>query len=926
MKKLVWIAIASMALAVSAADYTWTGAAGNGLWQDRQNFTVEGDVPESAPGSADIVTVPDSMTITLEYDVNDAAKKLSCETFAGVQRIIPGGKGTVFDITVPEGNTPLVVSCVIANLKTTDSSKTYGTLIKNGAGELDLTAQGVYASSDTYYDYAIDFDVRAGVLKMPQGANDAYAIQYGKMKVAEGATLFMPHNTKSLKKAYFETLTGNGTLTNDCSYSCELAVRRSCEFAGRLTGAIYVFTPGGTLFLTGTGSTVRASNVTTSNNYGNGAGRSGYGAVGIMKFGHKKTAEGVQEPSSIGFVENLVTRDNGGAFLYLGEGEETDKDLKIWQSSTSYPTYLDAGAYGGLVWNGSLAPYTSGYSTFDYYMSRLILTGSNTTDCVVNGKILNYSKSGVGYPMCVTKEGTGTWRINYNSASTMHSVWQVKNGTLAFDTIARVGVNSALGYSNWLYRDLAGSTPKDEDKVDYAFLLGNGVGKTRGNLDYVGTTNCVSSGRLFAVNGTGALRNNGTGRLDVSDFAVKTGVADSTLVLGGSNTADNVVDNLQDGDSGKLSVVKEDAGTWRLGTNCAFTGSLDVKAGRAIVGMPLYGYYRWVLRATFYTSTSKTQYRYVGLRHFGLYDADGNLRTDQMDHTGDWYETKEGSSTCYTSYPYSYRKPYFGDAETKELNLGEGHFRATHYGSSDIVQLAFADRQGFTNLFCRAGGWGTTNMWNRNPQSQPIYAATNTWIVFTVHPRPGKPIVGWDFVNDYYASGYSGGMISNATLEASVDGVTWAQIDEVTNDKLPKKGAWQSNGETYDPTYVTHTGRAIPSGPVASDSSFSASSVSVAPGAELIAQGAEVPVPQITVDANGMGALRGFALDEGGVIDIANAPEKGAFSVAVDFSGVTLPTDYAFTINGKPSHRIATLSADGTRIDVVPSGMLILVR
>ena len=83
-------------------------------------------------------------------------------------------------------------------------------------------------------------------------------------------------------------------------------------------------------------------------------------------------------------------------------------------------------------------------------------------------------------------------------------------------------------------------------KVGYAIVLGGN--ETRGNLEYVGSTNCISTTRKFVVDGTGAVLNNGTGLLRLSGLSVlPTRNGDSTLVLGGGNTMGNVANDICDG-------------------------------------------------------------------------------------------------------------------------------------------------------------------------------------------------------------------------------------------------------------------------------------------------------------------------------------------------------------------------------------------
>ena len=98
--------------------------------------------------------------------------------------------------------------------------------------------------------------------------------------------------------------------------------------------------------------------------------------------------------------------------------------------------------------------------------------------------------------------------------------------------------------------------------------------------------------------------------------------------------------------------------------------------------------------------------------------------------------------------------------------------------------------------------------------------------------------------------------------------------------------------------------------------------VSVATGASLVAA-ARVTVQKIAIDAAGMGTLDGFALAEGGVIDLVNAPSKGSFSVSADLSGVTLPSSYSITVNGAPTRRRITIS--GGEIRVVAPGVILTV-
>ena len=542
----------------------------------------------------------------------------------------------------------------------------------------------------------------------------------------------------------------------------------------------------------------------------------------------------------------------------------------------------------------------------------------------MSGTIQNILKNGTNYTFCITKQGTGTWRMAHNADSDMRGVWRITNGTLRYDTIAEAGVNSALGRSSVLYADKV-DLVRDENKVDYAFWLGGGAGGNRANLEYVGTTNCISTTRRFAVNGTGGVLNNGIGGfLRLSDF-VATNTA-STLILGGTNTLDNVADCIADGGNAKMSVVKEGPGTWRLGTNCTFTGSLDVKGGRLVVGNPpCWNYYRWVIRATYNTTTGSGAERVIGLKSFGLFDADGNDRIYCLSHEGDWYNSDKG---YYYSYAYSYADEVFGGSG-KVLAIDEGHFRVTRY-SGQYNTFTTGGHAAISNLFAHSD-WASPNFYSRQPnQAPPLYTNEDRWYAFTMRPVSGAPITSWDYVNDYYNQSYQ--MISNCLLEASVDGRSWTKLAEVTNDTRPTHGKWQSDNTTaYVAGYTTHTtGMPIPPGPT-NAVEFAASSVSVAAGAVLEAQNLpEKPViHRLVVDAAaGGGTIDGFAFAPDTELVVVNAPIGGSIAVPMTFANVSGLEDvsgWALSINGKskPSERLM-VSVAGFKI--TSPGVLLIVR
>ncbi len=911
-------------LTAAGRTYTWTNARNDGDWTQPGNFiegseqtpTGEEDPATVCPGADDQVYIPVDTTVVLEYDTSDSVKKASCEAFAALKAIRPYA-GAVIDITVP-GDTTFPLTCSLAR-GTTESNYNMGHLIKRGAGELVLNAAGTIFAGSDYYDYYCEMTVDEGVVRVVPDAVTAY-IHLGKVTINENGTLFTANTTGNVSKCYtmFKYLYGSGTITNDSTASAQrMRVDSYGDFSGRITGNIYYYSSG-LLRLTGTESTFPA--FTLYQNYGHGVAET-HGSVEVAKFG-MKPVDGVKTPSSIGYEDVLLVRDNGGAIRYIGHSETTDKDLRYWPQTTTYPLYLDGGPYGGLHWTG-LWGHRESSASYQYVMLRLILQGSNTQDCVMSGPIEARTKDTTNYTFCITKQGTGTWYMKHNDSSRMLGVWRIVNGTLKYDTIAEAGINSALGSSTMLYKDLSGVLALDTNKVDYAFWLGGGTSGNRANLEYVGETNCVSTTRRFVVNGTGALLNNGTGRLRISDFIATNTTA--TLVLGGSNTLENVADCIADGGDATMSVVKEGIGTWRLGTNCTFTGALDVKAGRLFVGNDeLYNYYRWVIRATYNTTTGSGKERYVGLRSFGLFDDEGNDRVYCLSHEGDWrptdgsgnYDTTKG---YYGSYPYSYQ------TFSRELNLKEGHFLVTRYDGT-FKPFTTGGNAAVSNLFAHVSFNPT--FYSRNPQSPPLYGSEAHWIAFTMRPVKGTPIKSWDYVNSYNNESYQ--MISNCYLEASVDGRVWDKLAEITNDTKPNKDKWQSDNTTaYVAGYTTHTtGMPIPPGPT-NAVAFAASSVSVAAGAELIARAPEKPVIRaLTVDGlAGGGTIDGFAFASDLTLTVDNVASAAGLTIPMTFRNVEGLETSGWTVSvGDKVKAGLHVSALSSGLTIIPTGMQFILR
>ncbi len=909
--------------------FVWTNNSGDGDWTNKENFLLGSSVPENPPGASDTVQVPDGTTVMLDYDENDEAKRGSCNAFSSIGIVEPMGKNSVFEISVPEGQS-FTLNCAVASSNRTK----YGKLRKTGLGTLVLASTGKYVGNNNKdsYDYETPLDIQGGTVRFPDLGSFSYGY-YRTVSLAAGTTLFTAKNGTTVISGGFTSEAGS-VVTNDSTASHTLQIRTKSVLKGSVGSKINLSAYQDAvveLLCTENSYLGETTAFYNKSQYQGGNG----GILGVLKFGNKEDSF-----SSIGKSDSIEVRDLGGGVRYLGTGEVTDKDLNVRAGgSGGHYAFIDGGAVGGLVWTGKWNISKSSSDPF-HFMKRLVLAGSNTVPCVMKGEIVSPNVGVTNYTFRITKKGSGKWTMLHNDASDMRGVFAVEEGVLGFDTLAETNVNSALGKSTILQQDI-GNVQVDPTlySVDYAFLLGGGATGTAGAMEYLGSTNSVSSTRPVAVSGRGSILNNAAGTLKISPVSVLKEEGDSTLVLGGANNGNNAVETISDGDSGTLNVVKEGAGMWRIGTNCTFTGSLDVKAGTLVVGNPLFEYYRWVIRSTYSRTTASAKEYMVGLKSFGLFDAEGKDRIYALSHNGDWLrknikpaEDNKPALDAYRGMSYSYGSDVFGSASSQRLQINQGHFRFTKYDGDN--RKAYQIGNGYdefdlmTNLFTHSETV-VPNFFSRYDIKEllPLPEVTNTWVVFTMRPQPGRPIVGWDYVNTKISEDYQ--MISNCWLEASVTGLpdTWVRVGDVSNPDIPELDTWQSDGSAYEPGYETHaTFMPIPVGET-NDVAFSASSVSVAPGAELYGSGKNsIPVPKIVVDSDGMGRLCGFALSEGGTIEISNPKNERTYSIPADFRSVTLPRNFTVAISGGNAATMARLSSDKTGIEVYRRGISIHIR
>ena len=186
---------------------------------------------------------------------------------------------------------------------------------------------------------------------------------------------------------------------------------------------------------------------------------------------------------------------------------------------------------------------------------------------------------------------------------------------------------------------------------------------------------------------------------------------------------------------------------------------------------------------------------------------------------------------------------------------------------------------------------------------------------------------------DVVANGASGYAAAVWSLEGSVDGMNWDEVDHV--DSIPyndsSQWAWGRSGGKYaDGKAATHTGgRAIAGSTNKTVQAISPDCpVSVASGATLRCAGT-AELANLAVDFAGAGTISGFKFATLGTIDVRNAPAGGgkiplAFA---DTDEVEIAKIAGWTLyrDGVPSSTCKVVASGGA-LRISPIGIRIIFR
>ena len=873
-----------------AETYTWIGGR-NGSWQSPKNFSPEGN-----PGAMDEVLLPIGTTC---LDATDDGELAAANA---IKRIRPNDNCTL-EVDVGDRDCTLLFAFTYQ----AQGGRNRGKLIKKGSGALLLgSARDEFLSNSIRYDYYSDYDIVAGAVKLPQDATAGIAAKLGNVAISNNATLFtLATSGTSLTRTYVldlwgepgSVITNTAALSNSNPQILQTGGSSVSVFAGHICAPVRWWGQG-VNHLMGIDNTFTSSFLESANN-----GRGFDGPyVGAASFGRKTF------PSSGGVSGDLVSRDSGGAFKYLGSGEETDANLTVSSlAATPYPAYLSGGDVGGLVWNGLWQPADASL------MQRLVISGEGSKTNIMKGAIRNRLRDDGDYSFFIRKQGRGTWRIEDSSKGLdtgyqMLGVWGVDEGTLQFTSLAETNFVSSLGMATHLFRDYCGV--RDESKrVPYAFTLGGDT--TEGTLEYVGAEDEFCSERPIWLYGDGAFVNNGSAKIR---FKGVSSVADGEapeargvmFTVGGDGMATNELFDITDSASRPVSVVKDGDGIWALGGELSFRGSLTVKRGRLIVRRPeKYTWYRWMI-------TSKVGWgsdyaAYFEMQEFALFSAAG-LRQN---------------------YGLSLNSNY-ASLEPGQVAYGTDKRPAPNAATQDIDKL-FDDSKtdpGWRGVMCAPNTAST--------KQRPVVADSLSWIPIIMRlPANAEQISSYDIV--FYQSSAHTRSVASYFVDGSVDGVHWNRLSTVDEIGVVSGNTWQYAGSGFGSGAQRNTAHTDgytfknPQPTTLPNVLNNVKSVSVAGGAILECNG-DIAISNLSFDCTeGGGTFVNCAFSSTpGVITIANAPGRG---VAIETgwvfdgcSGVGNLSGWSVSDDGitKSPRRIRV--EGGNRVTIVPLGVRIVIR
>ena len=862
-EKIVAAFVAGACFALSAATYTWIP--GSSDWRDRSSYKDESGVTpvSELPDGDDTVVFEGTQAI----EVNDG----DIAFVSSLKCLCPRSNSVTFEFNLAND------ASLDADIANVDDSGNFGKLVKKGKGALQLgDAVLVNGTVSNYRLNAVVVD--DGMLISPTNIPSYNHFGGGTLSVNEGGIFVVP----SPGNFRFAKVIGSGMISNLVErpgVTQFQPTESGSTFGGVLSGT-FSYISAAQINLTGTQSTINNGfTIYALNN------QRTRGTVGVMKLGEAGTPSSVRRNSTV----TLGTGDGSACLLYLGRGEWTNRKFALG-ATKGEPVIIDAGAHGGLHFAG-------GGITMNWAgMIPLVLDGSNTVNaCVISNSIACRPVNGTNYTVQITKKGTGKWRFT-NPTNTMAGAIAVENGTLQFDSLAGKGVACALGTATALYTPVYGLA---KVKVDYAYLIGSAG--ARGVMEYLGKSAVICVDRPVRLTGAGGgFAANGGGSMLIADFASDDPTG-STLVLSGSNMAENLALDVTDG-KGPLSVVKEGSGTWVLDRRQDFSGSLSVNQGTLIARNSRgrkYSWYRIWFKEKGSTSpkySGLASGHYIQLLEFALKnvsDVQQNICTAQKT---DW--TKLGPGECAPGSTAGFAE----NGDKKLLKMFDGNTSSYAQFGSTVKSYQIGDPKTWFSVVLRL-------------------------------PEGADDVVKFDMMYQQNGTGgntYAGRNPTAFSIEASVDGVYWEEVGGLTDIPITSIAGytWISGTASYKhtpelfslsssvQTYDTETLAKV--GPI-----------SVAPQAVLRLEGVEAPVSKLNLYATGNGTIENALFASSGVLTVDGVENGKTTRLAVAFKNCSNLENIAkwnLCLGGENTSRYhIQLGSDGF-VNIVPRGLVVLFR
>ena len=857
---------------------------------------VEGSVPSAAD---DIIDVPENTTVYL--DLTTAEGLASLALVNTVQRIRPLSPTSVLDITVgaDQGVQRLERPFNYAYINDDSTHIKWGELVKRGLGELEL-ANG--NGSPHVRDFKTKITVKEGTLALPQQWPRLCYVS--ALTVDAGATLVTAFNadnpgSSSNTWTVYYMLQGGGTITNrspSSAYRLEAfsGLTSDCgNFSGKITGNITLYNAGYVDFTGTANDTIWDFNL-------------GGRRTGVASFGMRG------QPSSIGAGNWINVYPAGGTLGYVGQGgETTDRYFAIATTNASFT--LDAGTTGGVTFTGMWKWWRENADKKSPWLRVVYLIGENSNECVFGGDTADFvSEDATATPVTgyFVKRGSGVWRFAEKAGRNHAGGYWVENGTLRYDSLEEAGRICALGTSTNRTTASAQDLSKLTSHASHAFVLGNR--QAVGVFEYTGTNGYFCGTRPLVLNTNGVFRTNARKPIrfaGVSNFTT----TPATLTLDGTSTCTNEMLDISNGSStrGPVSVVKDGTGTWKLGGNQTFTGSLTVKKGKLIVKQTEPGPYTWFrFTATDYCRPSGTYgNNATTIARLALFSATNS--------TGKGTQQVGWKSMTYATNYVDILPGQVAIQDNMPMDFTRNKGKTTEVRNNTPEKMFFPTSWGY--------GLYLYNAWGALPKVQKADAATHIPIILRL-PEGSPEIIAFDYISTFGSKSTAG--ICGYKFEGSVDGMHWETVAETDNAPLNSASYYWVYGQNENP--INESEGSCPFVRTRSTATYNVlnnvSDITVKSGAILEAEG-DVTLSKLTVDATDAGTISGFAFAETGTLNVTNFSGDNAL-LPLTVTGDTAANlkKWTLRVNGETTTKMRISVNESGRLSIFHVGMTIIIR